>query len=174
MKIEPSHQPLRATIPPSITPYQFARLVRAGKVVDGRAGGLIFGRSFDEGGICAVFKLGSGYMTRGRMEGGEFALNWEAGTQNLKRIEAMNSGITLRELVSEEEEPPPPLDQVIITSAQPDDRLVYLHWGQVIVNREATSKHLSELVEMNRAPNPFLNCDWKAIFNLDGTEDGII
>lgn len=167
---DPAH---RATVPPTISPHLFARLVRAGKVVDGRAGGLVFGRSFDEGGACAVFKLGSGYVTRGRLEGGEFALNWEAGTQNLKRVQAMNSGLTLREFVTEEDENAP-LDQVIITSAQPDDRLVYLHWGQVIVNREATAKHIAELVQMNRWPNPFLTCDWKSIFRLDGTEDGVV
>jgi hypothetical protein len=175
MKAASSQERPRDGIPPSLTTHQFTRLVLAGKIVDGRAGGLIFGRTYDEGGVLALFKLGSGYVVQGRIEGGEFAVNWSAATRNLKRLQAMNAGLTIRELTKDlEDGDPPEVTQLIITAARPNDRLVYLHWGQVIVNREATAKHIKELTEMNQAPNPYLNCDLREIFSLDGTEDGVV
>lgn len=158
---------------PSLTPHQFTRLAIAGKIVDGRAGGLIFGRSHEEGGILALFRLGSGYVVHGRVEGGEFAVNWKAATRNMARLHAMNAGLTKGKAPAPDA-PLPPISQLIITVAEPDDRLIYFHWGQMVVSKEATIKHITELAEMNRTPNPYLSCDLRRVFNLESSADGVV
>ncbi len=165
--------PSRESHPLSLTPAQFTRLVLSGKIVDGRAGGLVFGRSYAEGGIWLVRKLGGTYLLEGLVEGGVFLVNWKAATRNLSRLKAMNAGLAKAEARPADGQPPP-LSQVIITSANPDDRMIYAHWAQVVVSREAAVKHIEELAAMNEAPNPYLNCDLSQILDQGGTADGVV
>jgi hypothetical protein len=161
----------KGRLPNSLSPYQFSRLIRAGKIVDGRAGGLLFGKAFDEGGICTVYRIGDAYVLQGLLVGGQFIVNSQAASLNMRRLHAMNAGLTLREMVSEPSNQPP-VSQVIITCAEPDDRILFLHWGQMVVDREATAKHLAELVEMNDCPNPYLKCDLRTIFEEQTEPEG--
>lgn len=170
MKIEPTFESRSSGTPPALTQSQFTKLVAAGKIVDGRAGGLLFGRSCHEGGILALFKLGSSYVVKGRLEGGEFVVNWSAATKNIHRLQMMNLG----RIKGPSEPGVPDLSELIVTHANPDDRMVYLHWGQSVINREATSANIVELVEMNHASNPYVKCDLRRIFNLDRSKDGVI
>lgn len=148
-----------------LSPRRFNHLALSGKIVDGRAGGLIFGRTYEEGAILAVQKMGFEYIIRGFVEGGQFVVNAEGASHHAGRLKAMNSGDTLREIVSSISEAAP-LDasQLIVTHARPHDRLVLLDWAQVIVTTEAAAKHLVELSEINRAINPYLECDHRELF----------
>jgi len=126
---------------------------------------VIFGRTLAEGGVLALSKVGSEYIFRGIVEGGSFAVNWRAATQNLRRLKAMNSGLTLRELTKPTESDPE-ISDLIISGARPHDRMIFFHWAQFIVNPEPAAKHIEELTAMNRETNPFLECDLHEVFHL--------
>lgn len=158
-----------------MTRRQVAPLALAGKIVDCRAGGLLFGRSIAEGGVAAIYKLGSRYLFQGWLQGGSYILNWRAATENLQQLKAINSGLTAREKVAAPTpSDPADISQLTVTFAEPDDRILLLTWSQVVVDPEATAKHLVELEAMNRAPNPFTRCDLRAVFGWESSQDGIV
>jgi hypothetical protein len=160
----------------SLTRRQVAKLILSGRIVDGRAGGLLFGRSILEGGVAAIYKFGSRYEFRGWLEGGSYLVNWRAATEHLNRLKAMNAGLTMKELTPNSPSPSDPADiaSPVVTFGQPDDRIVLLNWAQVVVSPEPTAKHLLELEEINRCPNPYTRCDLREVFGWERSADDII
>lgn len=57
---------------------EFEQLSKEGKVVDARRGGLVVGRSHDEGNIYMLKQYGEGYRVINHMEGGEYVICHEA------------------------------------------------------------------------------------------------
>lgn len=152
----------------------FHNLVLQGIVTDGRAGGAILGRTYSEGGIYVVQQRGCDFLVHACVEGGEFVLNKDASCRNLARLKAMNSGLTMNEVVTPAAGALP-VTHFIITSSEPDDKLLWLNWNQVVVASAPATKHFDELIDMNERANPFLMCDFADVFpSLDGTEDGIL
>lgn len=163
------------TFPLQLPPVTFWNLVNQGVVVDGRAGGVILGSSYEEGGITVVCQRGYDFFVHALVEGGEFLLNRDASCRHLARINAMNAGLTLHEEVT----PVVPCDDLnalIFTQAEPHNKLLWVNWNQASVMRAATQKHLDELLDMNVQQNPFLRCDLDDLFpsEMGGTEDGIV
>jgi hypothetical protein len=161
---------VHSVLPDQISERDFQEMVRKGLVVDGRAGGLILGRDYENGGIYVVMKVGTGYCLHSIVEGGEYALNWEASALNAFRLDQINAGLV-------EDEEPPTYDlagvvRCLTTTANPDDKLLLLHWGQKVISREAASKHIQELMQINSAVNSFTNCDLLKVFRPDFVESG--
>lgn len=160
--------------PLTLTASAFHLLVLQGVVVDGRAGGAVCGRTYDQGGVYAVMQRGEDFFIHAMVEGGEFILNREASVRNLPRLNAMNRGQTMHEVV-------PPLEDskvlsYICTFAEPQDKLLWLNWHQTVINAAATEKHLGELITLNQSVNPYLRVDFNDLFPDEFGEslDGIV
>ncbi len=160
--------------PLTLSPAAFHLLLMQGVVVDGRGGGVILGRGYEEGGIYVVHQRGEDFFIHACVQGGEFVLNKDASCINLRRLVKMNAGLTLNESVPEED-PQAIVKQFIITHGEPDDKLLWLNWNQVVVASEPAEMHMAELVAMNEAANPYMVCNFRDLFPPDdGTEDGIV
>lgn len=160
-----------------LSPTAFQNLVLMGAVTDGRAGGTVLGRSLTEGGILVVRQRGNEFTISERTQGGVFVLNKLASCRNLKRIKAMNAGLTMAEELPAE--PDEPVGQFLITNARPDDRILWLNWAQAVVAPTPAEKHLGELIRMNEERNPFLSVDHDDLFpdvfdHSDRSADGVI
>lgn len=74
-----------------ITGQEFEQLSRQGLVVDARRGGLVIGRSHDEGNIYMIQQYLTGYRVINHMEGGEYVICHEAIMKHKDRIIYINS-----------------------------------------------------------------------------------
>lgn len=167
---------LNNRLPLTLSPDFFHALFLTGVVVDGRAGGLILGRTFSQGGIYIIHQRGEDFVVHGSTENGEFVMNKAASVRNLTRLQKINAGLTKTEEAPPIEESILRLSHLIVTHAEPNDKFLWLNWHQTIVGKEQSKKHLAELVDLNEEYNPFAICDSNIYFPSDepGTEDGII
>lgn len=74
-----------------ITKQEFEQLSRQGRIVDARRGGLVIGRSHDEGNIYMIQQYLTGYRVINHMEGGEYIICHDAIMKHKDRIEYINS-----------------------------------------------------------------------------------
>lgn len=74
-----------------ISAQEFEQLSKEGRIVDARRGGLVVGRSHDEGNIYMLQKCGEGYRIINHMEGGEYVICHEALMAHKDRIISMNN-----------------------------------------------------------------------------------
>jgi hypothetical protein len=163
----------RECLPDQINAEEFHRLLMAGRIVDGRCGGIILGKMAENGGPRGIFKIGSDYLIQGQFNGGDFVVNKEAAVPNMGRLNAMNQGRTRKEVITEAG--PDEFGMLIVTTANPDDRLLWLDFGQIVVNRDPAQKHLAELLRLNQSVNPYLTLNLHQVFGCDpGTTDGIV
>lgn len=70
-----------------ITKQEFEQFSSQGLVVDARRGGLVIGRSHDEGNIYMIQQYLTGYRVINHMEGGEYVICHEAIMKHKDRIE---------------------------------------------------------------------------------------
>lgn len=130
----------------------FLRAFINGWVVDGRAGGLITGRSHANGHIVMLqpaAELGE-YEMLGLIEGGEYVLCQEASYAYYQRIEEIN--LDNRECAAVDGRTP---SRIIHTSAEPHDKFLIIQKGQWIVNINSTNRHFDELDRINSEYNHF-------------------
>jgi hypothetical protein len=162
-------------LPLDLGTSKFEEMLFSGAIVDGRRGGLIIGKRFSEGGIPIIFQRGREFLVHSFVQHHEFILNRVASVRNLTRLKAINAGLTLNEEV-----PPqaasPELSHLLITSAEPCDKFLWLNWNQCSVGAEYVDRHMAELNQLNDETNPYGYCDVEVFFpRLDlGTEDGIV
>ncbi|MEO7413592.1 MAG: hypothetical protein ABIZ81_09560 [Opitutaceae bacterium] len=175
MKFNESFGLFQRKLPVDLGTTMFEQMLFDGSVIDGRAGGLIIGRKFSEGGVPIVFQRGREFMIHSFTEHGEFILNRVAATRNLSRIKAINAGL------SGDEDTPEPrvipeVSRLILTAAEPCDKFLWLNWSQMAIAAQYVDRHVAELNEMNDETNPYGFCDVETYFpRLDlGTEDGIV
>jgi hypothetical protein len=137
----------------------FIALNAANWIVDGRAGGLLLGRSHAEG---HIFMLRGPYDGRfeifATMQGGEYVLNHAAYTNEKSRVEEINAfkdeHAVLREVSLS------PSCRILNTHATPHDKLLWIgDKGVFIVNARATAKHIREIEAINQKWNPFFKVD---------------
>jgi hypothetical protein len=164
----------RSHIPTEITSREFTLLLLRGHVVDGRAGGTILGRDAGEGGGSRlIFKIGSHFILQGFACGGNFIVNREASAMHQKRLQMINAGLTMNEKTPEGQIDE--IGQLIVATAWPHDRLIWVDFGQTVITGEPALKHVIELGLINRSPNPRLVFDVYSAFHCDpGAEDGIV
>lgn len=74
-----------------ISKKEFEQLCKEGKVVDARRGGLVIGRSHDEGNIYMIQEYLNGYRVINNMEGGEYVIGHETIEKHKDRIVLINS-----------------------------------------------------------------------------------
>ncbi len=130
----------------------FLRAFINGWVVDGRAGGLITGRSHADGHIVMLqpdVELGE-YVILGLIEGGEYVLCPEASDAHYQRIEEIN--LDNAKCLPREGRVP---SRIIHTSAEPHDKFLIIKKGQWIVNINSTNRHFDEIDRMNAEYNHF-------------------
>lgn len=150
-------------IPQEISQEKFNELFLAGKILDGRAGGLLVAKVDDE--PCRlIFRLGTTYVLCGGIEPGSYLLNKDASLQNRNRVKRMNCGATLRE--KEVDEPTPnSMGQFLSAGGYPHNRLVLIDLEQDYVYPEPADRHHHELHRLNSSLNPYLKNDLYTLFD---------
>ena len=134
----------------------FGKLLYDGHIIDGRSGGLVLGRSHNEGHIYIIGIEGDGFIINSCLEGGEYVMNQNAKAEYEKEIVQINSDTTGSETPISSLEITPFL-RVFSCGSVPFDRLLWLEKGQYIINRGATKRHLKRLIELDLCPNDRVN-----------------
>lgn len=132
---------------------QFYNLVRTkGLLIDGSAGGLVFGPSHANGGIQLLVKDNYGFRIGGEMEGGEYLINSVSLKKYDDRIVQINSNTMPNNTPDSKFNYPIPNN---ITTIKPkfNQIIEFSFSGQFIINRAATKQHLQELEDINQYQN---------------------
>lgn len=121
-----------------------------GVLVDGRAGGLVIGKSHEAGHIYMFQQYQTDvFMCIGMLEGNEYLLCHDATHQHFEFIEEMNQDTRP---VSDPVIPDiyHPATRVLNTHATPDDKILLIdECGQYIVNAVSTKRYFNELQALN-------------------------
>lgn len=135
-------------LPVLFTAEEFTTALLAGWIIDGRNGGLIVGRSHDDGHIVMIGRdenTGE-YRLIGLVEGQEFVLNRGATAEHYERLEQINSDKSPCNASIETTT----ASRLLHTAASPHDRFLLIDYGQqYIVNIQATRRHFTELETLN-------------------------
>ncbi|MFR2354963.1 hypothetical protein [Bacteroides ovatus] len=131
-----------------ISKKEFEQLCKEGKVVDARRGGLVIGRSHDEGNIYMIQEYLNGYRVINNMEGGEYVICHEAIEKHKDRIVLINSMQMDCKNVNIDVLRHTPL---LITSLEgsSDKFLLFDNRRQFVVNKASTCFFLEELNKLN-------------------------
>lgn len=127
---------------------EFEQLSKEGKVVDARRGGLVVGRSHDEGNIYMLKQYGEGYRVINHMEGGEYVICHEALMTHKDRIISMNSKRMKCKFVDIDVLRHTPL-LVTTQKGNFDKSLLFDERVQFVVNKGSTCYYLEELNWLN-------------------------
>jgi hypothetical protein len=141
---------------------EFINLIMKGWVIDTRAGGLVIGRSHDQGNIYMfrfIYNVTSFKISfAGNIEGGEYIVNYSSYLHSKKRFDEINnfyepttniSDIKLTEK-----------SRFFNTHATPSDKLLLIENNHIfVINKFATAKHFEEIEHLNSLNNSFLTCD---------------
>ncbi|ATH99544.1 hypothetical protein [Alcaligenes faecalis] len=124
----------------------FYQLFINGWVVDGRAGGLIIGRTHETGHIIMITPNGDPAMfeTTGLVAGGEYIMSTQASETHFQRLQEINAD----QSPCDEEISVSLESRIINTRAEPHDKMLIV-LNQFIINAEATKRHFDELEHIN-------------------------
>jgi hypothetical protein len=129
-----------------VTPENLIRLFLNGWLVAGRGGGLIVGRTHEQGHIIMMSPTDSlGELTVvGLVSGGEYILSSEATEQHRARLEEINADTSPcdQEIVVTSE------TRILNTRGEPHDKILVIH-RQFIINAQATKRNFAELDALN-------------------------
>ena len=152
-----------------ITYTDFMVLLMTGKIVDGRAGGFLFGRSHADGGIPVIQRQDDDtFSITAEFEGGEYLVNWRAYQAAESRIIEINSHKENKviELLS------PVItrnSRLLNVHASPSDKLIWVDRRvQFVINKTATFRYFAEIEELNERHNSF--ADFDIMKTLNGME----
>jgi len=135
-----------------LTFEQFFIEIEQMRIADARYGGFVVGRSGPEDDIPLYQHIGSGvFAVVGLMQGGEFIVSKTATEKHSDLLQQINSekGVVSPSVRLEYS----PYISVINTNLLPPSGGLWISWGQFIVNRFATSRHLPRLVALNGGDN---------------------
>ncbi len=153
-----------------ITFPDFLRLVMDGRIVDGRAGGFLFGRSHKDGGIPVISRCNDDtFAISDEFGGGEYLVNWDAYNAAKMRFDEINGHREqdVCELLSPRITPN---SRLINTKAQPSDKIIWIdRRGCFVINKTATARYFAEIEKLNEEGNGFRNFDIMKV--LDGMGD---
>lgn len=140
----------------------FMAILINGWVVDGRSGGLVIGRSHDDGNIYFVTESPDNkFVISGHVEGDKYILNYSATEVHESRLLEMNEFYD--EQYDYKNKNISSSTRVINTHAEPYDKFIWIDSKRtMIVNKYATAKYFDELEEINDLNNAFKRCE----FNL--------
>lgn len=131
-----------------LSKQEFEHLSKNGKVIDARRGGLVVGRSHDEGNIYMLKQCIDGYKVINHMEGGEYVVCHEALVAHKDRIIYMNSKQMKCKFVDIDVLRHTPL-LVTTQKGSSDKFLLFDERGQFVVNKGSTCYFLEELNWIN-------------------------
>ncbi len=125
----------------------FFQMMRLSWIVDGRGGGLVLGRSHDDGNIFMIQELADGgFHIAGHLEGGEYILNADAYASAKERLDQINGFIGETDHIFSV--CITPKSRVLNTHSEPNDKMLWIDMlGQFIINKRATAKHFQEIEE---------------------------
>jgi hypothetical protein len=128
---------------------QIMELLSRGMLLDGRGGGLVLGPSHEEGNIFLLSERWAGsYEILGAMEGGEYLLSHKAYLLFKDRMNEINNRkypTTVPEKISFTD-----MTRIINAFGRTTGKVIFIdRRGQFIVNKSATSRCLSELVQLS-------------------------
>lgn len=131
-----------------LSKQEFEQLSKDGKVIDARRGGLVVGRSHDEGNIYMLQQCNEGYKVINHMEGGEYVMCHEAITTHKDRIISINNKQMKSKFVDIDVVRHTPL-LVTAQKGQFDKFLLFDTRVQFVVNKGSTCYFLEELNWLN-------------------------
>lgn len=137
-----------------ITVEAMVGLIMNGMIVDGRAGGLVFGRRHSQGDVHMMQYTDGVFGCYACLEGGEYIVNKsasEAFTDRLVEINEDKSAAVDGLQIS--------AFRNLVTMAEPHDKFLFIDAGQFVINRESTTKHIKELELINEQVNPYTQFD---------------
>lgn len=139
----------------------FLDFMLAGHIVDGRGGGLVIGRSHDEGNIYLISQTAndpSRFTFTACLEGGEYLVNHRAYQSHRARLHAINQD--RGDTSSLPAIKPAAQTRIINTVAEPFDKIILMDWREMfIANKFSTAAHLAELERINDSASDFAVCD---------------
>lgn len=117
-------------------------------IIDVRKGGLVLGRSHDQGGIWFITLTDENNVTFAELEGYEYIVNATSTIDNMDIIETVNK---YNELEFKEYTPPESITVIDVTEFEQYNKqvLLVLSDNQFIVNKHATKKHLIQIEQLN-------------------------
>ncbi|MDR1718448.1 MAG: hypothetical protein LBS20_21635 [Prevotella sp.] len=125
----------------------FENLSNQDFIVDAREGGLIIGRSHDEGNIYVIIPVKDGYNYVHPVEGGEYIVNHISSMKHWDRIRFINSHKASDCTIHIDILRKTPL---LVTQGRIADKLLLIHQeGQYVVNKRAACLFLEELNAIN-------------------------
>lgn len=131
----------------TLSTKDFQYLTQNGQVVDATRGGLVIGRSHDEGHIHMFVETENGYENKFNMQGGEYIINHDAYLKHKDRIEFINSHKHAEQYIPVSILCKTPL--LITQGIEYDKYLMIDPRGQFVINNAATALFLEELNKIN-------------------------
>lgn len=133
----------------NFTESQFYTLINMGKVVDGRQGGLIVGRSHSEGNIYFFIQNSDNSFTcQGNLQGGEYLINSYSAQKFYNNLIEINKQISYQDLNTIDKIEVTKSTIVLNTHGEPE-KLLWLDGGQFIVNHYATRHFFTYIEQIN-------------------------
>jgi len=129
---------------------QFKELFKQKLIVDARAGGLVIGRSHDDGSVIMIRQKHPefNFVYASNLEGGEYIISKKAYFKYKERIEEINAykwtgdRVDLYDICK---------CNILLTKNEPFDKILLIdHQVQFIVNKKATSRFLYEIDCINK------------------------
>jgi hypothetical protein len=138
---------------PHISMPLFLEMLKAGFVIDARAGGLVLGPTQSEGGILLLNQTPDGFDIIGKVEGGSFIVNATANKKNTARLEAMEESGKVGSLSFENYVVSS--TSIIYNAFATEQKFLWITGEEFIVNPSAASAYIKELEELNFIDNPY-------------------
>lgn len=145
-------------------------LIMAGGIVDGRAGGLVIGRSHSQGDIHMIQYTDGKFSAYRCLEGGEYIMNKSASEAFADRLVEINNYKV--DGFSESQFNLRPL-RTIITFAEPHDKFLFVDHEQFVVNRAATALNLEELELLNESVNQYAQFDMDQAIHVQNSSTNL-
>jgi hypothetical protein len=138
---------------PHISMPLFLEMLKAGFVIDARAGGLVLGPTQAEGGILLLVQGKESFEIIGKIEGGSFIVNATANRKNTDRLEAMEESGKVGSLSFENYVVS--TTSIIYNAFATEQKFLWITGEEFIVNPAAASAYIKELEELNFIDNPY-------------------
>ena len=138
---------------PHISTPLFLEMMKAGFIIDARAGGLVLGPTQSEGGILLLVQNQEDFQIIGKVEGGSFIVNATANKKNSVRLEAMEDSGKIGSLSFENYVVSS--TSIIYNAFATEQKFLWITGEEFIVNPAAASAYIKELEELNFIDNPY-------------------
>lgn len=127
----------------------------AGYIIDARSGGLVLGRTHEEGGISCIAESGGKFNVICRVEGGDFIVNGKANLKHQDRLQEIHEASKF--LTTELTDYQLNDKSLIYNTFASQPKFLWITGSEFIMNKNAASAYIEELEEINFTENKFIN-----------------